>query len=263
MPYGARRRRACFVRAEIMGPGARPGQRRAATLPRDAIMPKNANERSLSNSSGAALNDMTPVAGVRARRQEDQRKRILDAAIASFARGGFHATSMQAVCAEAGMSPGALYRYFPSKEAIIEAIVERDRQDIPAMLGHLLEAEDVVGALVESANQFLAGNLQPDSLPIYPELTAEAMRNPSVRAIAVRCDVEVHGILVRVVERGVALGQIDPALDAADAVRLLMALADGMLMRILLEPGAKLDGLMPMFERAIRTFLAPSSGAAR
>lgn len=204
---------------------------------------------------------MTPLLGARARRQEDQRRRILDAAIASFARGGFHATSMQAVCAEAGMSPGALYRYFPSKDAIIEAIVERDRQGIPAMLGHLLEADDVVGALVDSATQFLAGNLQPDGLPIVPELYAEAMRNPSVRAITERCDAEVHGILARVIERGMALGQIDAALDADDAVRLLMALADGMLMRILMEPDARLEGSAPMFERAIRTFLAPPAGA--
>ena len=34
---------------------------------------------------------------------------------------------MQEICAEAGMSPGALYRYFPSKVAIIAAIAEAER----------------------------------------------------------------------------------------------------------------------------------------
>ena len=42
---------------------------------------------------------------------------------------GFHQTSMQEICAEAGMSPGNLYRYFPSKEAIIAGIGERDRAE--------------------------------------------------------------------------------------------------------------------------------------
>ena len=163
---------------------------------------------------------------------------------------------MQAVCAEAGMSPGGLYRYFRSKEAIIEAIVERDRAAIPAMLGPLLEAEDVVEAIVEAARQFVAGNLKADGMPIFPELYAEAIRNPAVKAIASRCDAEVHGILVRVLERGKTLGQIDPALDAGHGARLLMALADGVLLRILYEPGAEIDGLMPMFERSIRRFLA-------
>ncbi|HVI29511.1 TetR/AcrR family transcriptional regulator [Hansschlegelia sp.] len=202
------------------------------------------------------MNQLSPTQDARASRQAEQRRRILDAAIACFARGGFHATGMQAVCAEAGMSPGGLYRYFRSKEAIIEAIVERDRAAIPAMLGPLLEAEDVVEAIVEAARQFVAGNLKADGMPIFPELYAEAIRNPAVKAIASRCDAEVHGILVRVLERGKTLGQIDPALDAGHGARLLMALADGVLLRILYEPGAEIDGLMPMFERSIRRFLA-------
>ncbi|WP_020179848.1 TetR/AcrR family transcriptional regulator [Methylopila sp. M107] len=195
----------------------------------------------------------------REKRQEDQRRRILDAAITAFSRGGFHGAGMQAVCAEAGMSPGALYRYFPSKEAIIEAIVERDRADIPAQLSPLLEADDVVGALIESARQFLVGNLKPESLPLFPELYAEAFRNPTIREITMRCDEEVGGIIVRVVERGMAMGQIDPSLDAREAVRFLMAATDGVLMRLLIEPAAELEGLMPMYERSVRRFLAPAA----
>ncbi|RXF73658.1 TetR/AcrR family transcriptional regulator [Hansschlegelia zhihuaiae] len=203
------------------------------------------------------MNDMSPLRDPRLRRQEDQRKRILDAAIACFARGGFHATGMQAVCAEAGMSPGALYRYFPSKDAIIEAIVERDRADIPKQLTPLLGADDVIGALIECARQFLVGNLKPESLPMFPELYAEAIRNPAVREITMRCDEEVGDIIVRVLERGKALGQIDAALDAREATRFLMALTDGVLMRLLLEPATELEGLMPMYERSLRLFLAP------
>lgn len=197
----------------------------------------------------------------REKRHEDQRRRILDAAIRSFARGGFHATGMQAVCAEAGMSPGALYRYFPSKDAIIEAIVERDRADIPGQLAPLLEAEDVVEALIEAARQFLVGNLRPDSLPLFPELFSEAVRNPSVHQIMAHCDDEVSEIIVKVIERGARLGQIDPALDAREAVRFLMAATDGVLMRLLLEPGAELDSLMAMYERCVRAFLAPPRAA--
>ena len=40
---------------------------------------------------------------------------------------GFHRTTMQDVAAEAGMSPGNLYRYFPSKEAMVIGLAERDR----------------------------------------------------------------------------------------------------------------------------------------
>src|SRR6188474_1076875 len=62
-------------------------------------------------------------------RQADRRDEILSAAQRCFVRSGFHQTSMQEICAEAGMSAGNLYRYFPSKEAIIAGIAERDRAD--------------------------------------------------------------------------------------------------------------------------------------
>src|ERR1700730_16492390 len=63
-------------------------------------------------------------------RQSDRRLEILDAAQRCFARAGFHGASMQEICAEAAMSPGNLYRYFPSKEALIAGIAERDRAEV-------------------------------------------------------------------------------------------------------------------------------------
>jgi TetR/AcrR family transcriptional regulator, repressor for uid operon len=63
-------------------------------------------------------------------RQIDRRDEILSAAQRCFVRSGFHQTSMQEICAEAGMSPGNLYRYFPSKEALIAGIAERDRAEV-------------------------------------------------------------------------------------------------------------------------------------
>ena len=63
--------------------------------------------------------------------------RILDAAERVFARAGFHAATMQDVAAEAGMSPGNLYRYFSSKDAIIEGMTERDHSLIAEDFGKL------------------------------------------------------------------------------------------------------------------------------
>ena len=69
--------------------------------------------------------------------QTDRRATILDAAEHCFSRSGFHQTSMSDICQAAGMSPGNLYRYFPSKEAIIAGIIERHRmhasEDIEAI----------------------------------------------------------------------------------------------------------------------------------
>ena len=52
---------------------------------------------------------------------EARHQQILNTAGACFSRQGFHQTSMQDICRAAELSPGAVYRYFSSKEDIIAA----------------------------------------------------------------------------------------------------------------------------------------------
>ena len=76
-----------------------------------------------------------------------RREHILDAAQICFARSGFHRTTMQDICKEAVVSPGALYVYFGSKEDLIAGIVERDRAKLAGELAALAEAPDLLAAL--------------------------------------------------------------------------------------------------------------------
>src|SRR5262245_61481143 len=63
-----------------------------------------------------------------------RRQQILDAAGGCFARQGFHATSMQDIFAAAGLSAGAVYRYFPTKTGLIREIaVQALAQALPAL----------------------------------------------------------------------------------------------------------------------------------
>src|SRR5690242_15568423 len=86
-----------------------------------------------------------------AQRQSDRRTEILDAAERCFARAGFHQASMQDICSEAGMSPGNLYRYFPSKEALIAGICERNRAEAAASFARVGQAADFFDALAQLA----------------------------------------------------------------------------------------------------------------
>ncbi len=70
-----------------------------------------------------------------AQRQSDRREEILEAAQRCFVRSGFHGASMQEICAEANMSPGNLYRYFRSKEAIIAGIIARNQAEAGERVG--------------------------------------------------------------------------------------------------------------------------------
>src|ERR1700760_3380381 len=66
--------------------------------------------------------------------KDDRREQILAAARRCFLRGGFHATSMQDLFDEAGLSSGAVYRYFSSKDDMILAIADENMQDVVAMI---------------------------------------------------------------------------------------------------------------------------------
>ena len=59
------------------------------------------------------------------RRPDDRPVEILDAALKRFATNGFAATRMEQVAADAGVTAGTIYRYFPSKDALVDALVER------------------------------------------------------------------------------------------------------------------------------------------
>ncbi len=66
--------------------------------------------------------------------RDARREQILDAARRCFVRKGFHATSMQDLFAEAGLSSGAVYRYFASKDDMIVAIAQENLGDVVAMV---------------------------------------------------------------------------------------------------------------------------------
>lgn len=58
---------------------------------------------------------------------EARKNQIIDAAWTCFARNGYHRTTMQDIATEAGISTGAIYRYFDGKEAVLAAINQRSQ----------------------------------------------------------------------------------------------------------------------------------------
>ena len=59
--------------------------------------------------------------------EPSRRDRLTSAAAELFAERGFHRATVPAIAERAGVSVGLLYRYFPSKTALAQAIVEADR----------------------------------------------------------------------------------------------------------------------------------------
>jgi len=154
---------------------------------------------------------------------------------------------MGEIAAAANMSVGQIYRYFPNKEAIVHAIVERiveqREQGMVERAGRPDMAQEMAGHLA-------AGGLeefrQDDLLML--EISAEATRNPAVREIVERAD-------QRLCEQAVANFRRDhPQLDPSEAparVELLVVLFEGTLLRRLTGRGMKHPNLRDLYRALI------------
>src|SRR5271157_6622289 len=92
---------------------------------------------------------LAPLTPTRKAADAERRQRILEAAERAFVRHGFHATTMQHVAEEIGMSAGNLYRYFPSKEAIVEGLCAVDQAGRARAFAELMadNNRDILAAL--------------------------------------------------------------------------------------------------------------------
>jgi AcrR family transcriptional regulator len=167
--------------------------------------------------------------------QSDRRSEILDAAARCFARSGFHQTSIQEICAEAGMSPGNLYRYFPSKEAIIAAIAERDLAEAAADFAAVDRAPDFFTGFAALGRQYLVDRTDED-IALCLDIMAEARRNPEVRRIHQTIQADVHAGLAGILRRAAERGELRRDLDFDKIVIVLMALGDGIEARRAIDP---------------------------
>lgn len=144
-----------------------------------------------------------------------RRQQILDAARRCFVTDGFHATSMQQVIGEAGLSVGAVYRYFPSKNDLIVGIARQLADGIATQLQSLAEApERSLVDIMDGAIGVVDANTGPDgALPIAVQVWAEAQRDPVLRRLAQEIYGQIVEVYVRIAERAVARGELPAGAD--------------------------------------------------
>ena len=194
-------------------------------------------------------------------RQEERRRHIRDAALACFKRSGFHQTSIAEICAEARMSPGNLYRYYDSKEAIIEAICEDDRQRVTDRIQAIKGRENLMVAMLEIAGETMSASTDTAKSRFACEILAEAMRNERVGAIVRRHNAALLDICTEAIAQAQAAKQVDPGLDPMLAATLLMGAAEGLGTRLALHSHLDAKQSIAMFQLLIARFLRPRDNA--
>ena len=183
--------------------------------------------------------------------QSDRRTEILDAAERCFARAGFHGSSMQEICSEAGMSPGNLYRYFRSKEELIAGISERNRVQAAADFAAVDSAPDFFTGFAALGRQYLVERDDQD-IALCLEIMAEARRNPEVHRIYQTIDIDVRSGLLAVMRRAVERGELRRDLDVEKVVTVLMALGDGIEARRAIDASFRAESVIEIVLDLVR-----------
>ena len=194
--------------------------------------------------------------------QDERRARILDAARTCFSRAGFHRTSMQEICAEAKMSPGGLYRYFVSKDAIIEAIAEEEQCAGRRILELMLEPGTLHDRLLRCGLAYIDAMRDRRAVQMMLEVYVESMRNTAVGAFFAKCEAENRQLMHEVFANARAAGEIAADADVDMIMMTLVAFADGVILRMGLEPDYDVDRAGVILSRVVTVVLENGASAA-
>lgn len=171
-----------------------------------------------------------------------RRQHIIDSARRVFARNGFHATSMQDLFAESGMSAGAFYRYFDSKGAIIVAIARESMTEVVDVLASIAEdtRSQSMGDALAGAMELLARKDDAEDVArLALQAWSEAVRDEAF-AVQLREVLDAaRATLTRAVRRLQREGSLPSTASAEGLMSLFISILPGFLVqRAVLGPAS-------------------------
>jgi AcrR family transcriptional regulator len=184
-----------------------------------------------------------------------RRARILVAARRCFAREGFAAASVADIGAEAGISVAGLYQHFPSKQAIVAAIVAEDMAADLAAIERLRRAPSLPEGIV-AAIRSAPG--EPEVTRLRAEIFAAAGRDPELAATVRAAESAVADAVTELLAAAAHRGEIAPAAAGRATALLLLGLVEG----VYACRALGLEATEPAFDAELRAFLARALGMA-
>ena len=186
----------------------------------------------------------------------DQRKpEILSRVRIAFAEKGFDGASMQDLARAAGMSVGNFYRYFPSKAAIVEALIALDLAEMEADFLTVLQSATPLMSLREMMQLRLAEKQTQEDGQLWAEITAASLRKPENCQAACAMEAQIATFLNRIfaAETGVTEAEISARFPAHAAFAITMFKSAAMLPP---QSAPIRDNLTALIQRAIDMTLA-------
>ena len=198
-------------------------------------------------------------------KREERRQQILDAALRCFSRDGFHATTTADIVRESGLSQGALYLYFATKDDIVVALAD-DRHQGEVFLNALAKSEQdpVAGLmlLVELYGKTLGDQRRADMRRVGIQGWAEALRNPRIHESVVEGFSAVRAAIVELIERGQQAGQVRADVEPDAAARAMIAIFQGLVLQLAWGEDLDLAACGRMIRSMIRNSLLTDAAVA-
>jgi AcrR family transcriptional regulator len=165
--------------------------------------------------------------------EQQRRTQILAAAMSCFARQGYHATSMDDVVRESGLSVGAIYSYFPSKEDLFLALCDERANHTLAYMNDVFRRPGPMAEKTSAAVDYFF-DLLSDELLSLARVNAEFM-NVAATSERVKVRQERRCESVRQFMRWLLTeaqhqGEIRGDVDVEAAAELMLSLNEGILM---------------------------------
>lgn len=171
------------------------------------------------------------------KRSEETRAQLLDTAHRLFARQGYDATGVAEICAESGVSKGAFYFHFPSKQAIFLELTNEWMNSLENAFNDTMQAsQDLPQALLQMAE--MVGNafqLMDIRHSIFLEFWVQARRDPEIWKTVIAPYQRYQTYFSRLIQQGIVQGTLQPV-DTDQASRALISLAIGLLMQAMFDP---------------------------
>ena len=185
-----------------------------------------------------------------------RRAQIVDAARKCVLEEGFHKTTMADVIRESGLSAGAVYGYFKSKEDIVAAIAEDALSAVDELFQKILATEEPrtpLAALEAALNHVVTVAERPDGdvTRVAIQAWAEALRNPAIMQTANGKYCQLRENFEAVARRAQADGTVDPDVDPRYLAQVLFGILPGFILQRLIigdvTPETYLAGLKALF----------------
>ena len=159
---------------------------------------------------------------------------ILDAAVVCFARSGFHKATMRDIVRESGLSAGAIYNLFSSKQEIIAAIAARRHDEERRVFEEALKQPTATKSLETISDYFLSELNSPKQRMrrrVTVQLWAEAQHDPRLQKVAKDTFAKPYKLLRDLLIEGQRRGDVSRLLDSDAMARFLIAAFHGLVLQ--------------------------------